>query len=133
MPFFALEDWTVFTLCARHVKLSLGCSCTHDSVLHLGRQFYILEPAHMHISTMTPQFACRFRYENMDDSVEQADSAMTGLAQLTLGTPPPNCRDPLKDSPLAELLYPALPQTLQAPTEVQDVLLVLKLLECLNR
>ncbi|KAL0023887.1 hypothetical protein WJX79_004926 [Trebouxia sp. C0005] len=73
------------------------------------------------------------RYENMEDSVEQADSAMAGLAQLTLGAPPPNCRDPLKDSPLAELLYPALPQSLHAPTLVQDVLLVLKLLECMNR
>ncbi|KAL0044182.1 hypothetical protein WJX82_003026 [Trebouxia sp. C0006] len=73
------------------------------------------------------------RYENMKDSVEQADSAMAGLAQLTLGAPPPNCRDPLKDSPLAELLYPALPQSLHAPTQVQDVLLVLKLLECINR
>ena len=69
----------------------------------------------------------------MEDSVQQADSAMTGLAQLTLGSPPPNCRDPLKDSPLAELLYPALPPSLQAPSQIQDVLLVLKLLECLNR
>lgn len=73
------------------------------------------------------------RYENIEDSVQQADSAMTGLAQLTLGSPPPNCRDPLKDSPLAELLYPALPPSLQAPSQIQDVLLVLKLLECLNR
>ena len=65
--------------------------------------------------------------------MEQADSAMTGLAQLTLGAPPPNCRDPLKDSPLAELLYPALPHPLQAPSQVQDVLFVLKILECINR
>jgi len=69
----------------------------------------------------------------MEDSVEQADSAMAGLAQLTLGAPPPNCRDPLKDSPLAELLYPSLAQSLHTPTQVQDVLLVLKLLECINR
>ena len=69
----------------------------------------------------------------MEDDVEQADSTMTSLAQLTLGAPPPNCRDPLKDSPLAELLYPALPSALQAPAPVHDTLFVLKLLECLNR
>ena len=73
------------------------------------------------------------RYENIEDQVESADSAMTGLAQLTLGAPPPHCRDPLKDTPLAELLFPALPNSLQASSQVQDVLLVLKILECLNR
>ena len=69
----------------------------------------------------------------MEDSVESADSAMTGLAQLSLGAPPPHSRDPLKDSPLAELLFPALPSSIHTLSEVQDVLLVLKILECLNR
>ena len=73
------------------------------------------------------------RYENVEDKVESADSAMTGLAQLSLGAPPPHCRDPLKDTPLAELLFPALPNTLHASSQVQDALLVLKILECLNR
>lgn len=65
--------------------------------------------------------------------MESADSAMSGLAQLSLGVPPPHCRDPLKDTPLAELLFPALPSSIQASSQVQDVLLVLKILECLNR
>ena len=74
-----------------------------------------------------------YRYDNIQDKVESADSAMTGLAQLTLGAPPLHCRDPLKDTPLAELLFPALPSSLHASCQVQDVLLVLKILECLNR
>lgn len=73
------------------------------------------------------------RYENVEDKVESADSAMMGLAQLTLGAPPPHCRDPLKDTPLAELLFPALPNSLHACSQAQDALLVLKILECLNR
>ena len=76
---------------------------------------------------------CQNRYENVQDKVESADSAMSGLAQLSLGAPPPHCRDPLKDTPLAELLFPALPSSLHASSQVQDVLLVLKILECLNR
>ncbi|KAL3152604.1 hypothetical protein ABBQ32_001622 [Trebouxia sp. C0010 RCD-2024] len=73
------------------------------------------------------------RYEKVEDAVESADSAMTSLAQLTLGAPPPHCRDPLKDTPLAELLFPALPNSLHVSCQVQDALLVLKILECINR
>lgn len=76
---------------------------------------------------------CLGRYEKVEDAVESADSAMTSLAQLTLGAPPPHCRDPLKDTPLAELLFPALPNSLHVSCQVQDALLVLKILECINR
>lgn len=87
----------------------------------------------MLLTCLSTTLWCQNRYENVQDKVESADSAMSGLAQLSLGAPPPHCRDPLKDTPLAELLFPALPSSLHASSQVQDVLLVLKILECLNR
>ena len=69
----------------------------------------------------------------MEQSAQQADSASSSLAQLSISGNPVHSRDPFKGSPLAELLFPALPHPMQASSQVQDVLLVLKIVEGLNR
>lgn len=125
-----LYTWHILYSCsAAHAYCNRTCSSCKSTAWVYAYAILLIKASYL----LAYNFLVSSRYENVEDKVESADSAMTGLAQLTLGAPPPHCRDPLKDTPLAELLFPALPNSLHASPEVQDVLLVLKILECLNR
>ena len=74
------------------------------------------------------------RVENAPDGAGASTSGEgDGAGKSDAPLPPSPCAQQLATSPLAEILFAALPRDMQVSQQTADLLLLLKLLEALNR